>query len=231
MAFVDILGFARLVSEPTSAFSAKFRSYSQSIRDATCCERLRYVVFSDTIVVTTTDDTEDSFKAIVAGCSRLFDNLVVIGFPFRGCISWGPYERFAGGGESGVIIAGPPIIDAYRYAERQDWVGIIISPSVLRHIRRPSESAKPLLLLYREIPLKGETGGGVQPYEGYAVAPYSRADFSLEDMDFQEVRTRINECQQRLVPLLQTAPGPPEQDKIRNTRSFLNHCERHIPNR
>lgn len=90
------------------------------------------ILFSDTVVLYTFDDSDPAFGSLVAECSNLFHDLVMAGVPVRGAISHGDFVRSEHDGH-GTVIAGRPIIDAHHYEFRLQWIGIMLTPSVLEH--------------------------------------------------------------------------------------------------
>ena len=47
------------------------------------------ILFSNTVVLYTFDDSDAAFSSLVAACSNLFHDLVMAGVPVRGAISHG----------------------------------------------------------------------------------------------------------------------------------------------
>src|SRR3989442_26986 len=93
VALLDVLGFSNLVSGDRAA--ARLAAYQEVLQTALAAEAegMEYVVFSDTIVITTDDDTERSLKPLLRGCSRLFGLMLDNDIALRGAIARGSYER------------------------------------------------------------------------------------------------------------------------------------------
>lgn len=130
IALLDVLGFSELIARETR--NDELQAYFEALDMATNkgSESVEYVLFSDTIVISTPSDNEEALLALLRACSHGMRWLLKAGLPVRGAISHGSYLRSKS--EKGVLIAGPAFIEAYRFEKAQDWVGIVIAPSVLR---------------------------------------------------------------------------------------------------
>ena len=94
VAFLDIMGFSSLVSGERHA--ERINNYLDCLRGIlevkTETPQVEYVVFSDSIVVTTADDADASLQALLERCSSLFGALLRNEIPVRGAISHGTYS-------------------------------------------------------------------------------------------------------------------------------------------
>lgn len=224
VAFIDVLGFSELVAR--DKVSQMLDAYRAIIEESTKLSKLQYVVFSDSILLSTPDESEESLWSILAGSSRLLYRFLTGGIPARGTISCGQFVRSAQG-RSGVIVAGNPILDAYRYEQLQDWVGIMLSPTLLREqsglLGKQSLTAglpqlSPLhtswcLLFWRcDISFHGFNG----KYSGYGVVPLSASTSSPQGAI--ENLVEVERCLRRLS---ETAPNPGAQKKYRRTIKWI----------
>jgi hypothetical protein len=136
IALLDVLGFS------DNMIRADYRNYLKSYKDAVTAaisekvdlddETLEPLVFSDTILINTINDSKKSFKSILKACSRLFYLLLKKRIAIRGCIAFGDFNKEKlETSERNMIVAGPPIIEAYSYEKKQNWVGIMLAPSVV----------------------------------------------------------------------------------------------------
>lgn len=132
VAFLDILGFKELVSR--SSFDDDFVQYTDIINEATKTNNnLNYVTFSDCVVINTKSRNPQDFSGILRAVSEIVHRLLVeMSVPVCGCISAGTFSRLESLNND-VMIAGMPIVDAYQYEQKQDWVGVILSPSALKN--------------------------------------------------------------------------------------------------
>src|ERR1700730_8354476 len=131
IALLDVLGFSSLLSNDGSA--GRLESYRKCLRnaleDAAFGPKVDYVVFSDSIVLTTGDNHE-ALKVLLRRCSRLFGIMLENDIPLRGAVAHGSYVRESVA--QSVFVAGKPIVEAHQFEIAQDWVGIMLAPSVVR---------------------------------------------------------------------------------------------------
>ena len=214
VAFIDILGFSSIVSD--SKFPDTFRPYAQAVEDALHGQsgRLGYLVFSDSIILYDVISKNEP-RPILRSCSYLFENLLTIGLPFRGCISCGDFSVCRT--TQGTVVAGTPIVDAYHYEKKQDWIGIILSPTMVKRHWAPGTPAPGFrsedahVRAYKYIPLKSNQVGNPEPFDGYAIVPWIS-----EGKEFI-----FEECIQRLSRLSMMAPDTSAQAKYHKTIKFL----------
>ena len=78
VAFLDVLGFSSLVAADHDGTAID--GYLSCLNDALSVdagnERVDYVAFSDSIVLTTQDDTDDALKAILRACSVVLSGML-----------------------------------------------------------------------------------------------------------------------------------------------------------
>jgi hypothetical protein len=148
VAFVDLLGFKDFVrdSDPTK-LQRRVEKFSEAVELAmtwftgpspikgTLTLRLRYAVFSDSLIIyeNRSPDLRESQKRVerlIKCCSHLSYLLLELDQPFRGCIAEGEYIVEHGKTHSGTIVAGKPLLDAYDWEQRLQWIGIVLHPSV-----------------------------------------------------------------------------------------------------
>jgi hypothetical protein len=87
---------------------------------------LYYARFSDTVILYMPDapeDPRDSFETMDSAGCNVFSEIVNTAGPVRGALAYGKF--YADTGRK--IFAGPVLVDAYRYAERQDWIGYVLT--------------------------------------------------------------------------------------------------------
>jgi len=129
VAFLDVLGFRELVGRPDS--QDRLTQYIGSVDRAIQAagpEVLQYVVFSDSVVINSRAGGLGQLEAILRACSTIFRELLRSRIPVRGAIAHGSFLR--SNQPNGTFVAGRPIVQAYDYQERQNWVGIMLAPSV-----------------------------------------------------------------------------------------------------
>jgi hypothetical protein len=184
---------------------------------------LEYVLFSDNLVINTSADSSEALRTIVVACSELFFNLTKQGVALRGAIAYGPFMR-SPTTRRGVILAGRPIVEAHYYQTMQNWIGIMLCPSVVRHnqslktacsiygnnSQAVSQRLPICLQPYHDIPFHG----GV--YDGYAVVPMQQ-DVAVP----RGVRDSLEETKVLLSRMKETAPDPESQRKYDATIVWL----------
>lgn len=84
-------------------------------------------VFSDSIILTSFDDTEDSCLKLLVFTYRLMRSMIVQGFTIRGGISFG--EMFVDINNS--IFVGTALVKAYELESQQNWVGTLIDDNII----------------------------------------------------------------------------------------------------
>jgi hypothetical protein len=136
--------------------------------------------------------------------------------------------------QQGVIVAGSPIVEAYRYQTYQDWVGIMLAPSVMRrhgdlHIGSSlvmptsgesapqwySRSGLAVHLAWCErIPFHDGA------YEGHAIVPIRPDSHTAAS-----IRDSLRETNEQLVRMKAVAPDPISQKKYTNSLEWLSGRE------
>ena len=235
MGFMDVLGFSgRVLRDASLDFFPQFTSVLERTVAGIKEAEIDCIVSSDSIVIYSMDSEEDSLLAVVKACSQLSFYLLSIDLPMRGCISCGNYTRWET--KFGAILAGRPIIDAYHYEEEQDWIGVMIAPSVAeqyppiddrqelvacdnaaaaRQIRR--NCPWPLLIQRcSAIPFHHVSELQGYLYDGYAVLPTRHTDVAPED-----VIETIGISVRHLKRLKALAPEPQSQEKYATTIRWL----------
>jgi hypothetical protein len=232
VALLDVLGFRNLISGPSSAadlarYLTVVTNVSEEISRATA-RTVRFVLFSDSIIVTAAVNGEDgaaSLRLILRACSRLVGVLLEHEIPVRGAISHGTFIRQAT--DNGVFVAGRPIVEAYEFEQRQKWVGVMLTPSVL--VAQPKlagwcalprasstidkfRARLPWIALvrrYKTIPC--DDG----PYDGFAVVP------TPQPAEAMEVDAYLKTCERKVDILKRLAGTHAAQQKYVETDKWL----------
>jgi len=243
VAFIDILGFSNIIQR--DGFPRLIQQYKDGLIDVVRKQSndIEYVIFSDSIIFCSENDTIEDFIGIIKSCSEILYSFLRSGIPIRGCVSYGEYY-FTPKKEHGAIIAGRPIIDAFQYEKQQNWVGIIISPTVIEkfpnleidiELKKPhsvqqvedilSRLPLPLILTKYAIPFNVEKLSREQlPYtyiedyrfSGIAIIPHP------DTTQFQSTMIYHDRTQKRLEFLKSIAPSPTEQLKYTHSLTFMN---------
>ncbi len=232
VALLDVLGFSSLVSGTGEV--ERLKRYQECLERAFDDEvygpKVDYVVFSDSIVLTTVDDSEQSFKAIVRRCSRALGLMIEEEIPLRGAIAHGSFVRESGGG--GVFVAGKAILEAYKYECLQDWVGVMLAPSARRRATDLTERCMigdpHSAIAQEELRSRMDWAAFVQPcpripfhgseentYDGFAIVPTDG------QADAVAIRDSLKNCLRKLNWLKAVAPDPLAQAKFTRTHMWL----------
>jgi hypothetical protein len=134
IAFIDIMGFKNLVQtnshaqilkkmEQLSIFvnnidKKEFKAYGTK-------SQLRTIIFSDSIVLISENNTISAAINIIYHASLLINHCFDIGLPVKGCISYG---KFTADFENSLFF-GQPLIDAYLLQEELQVYSILIHHS------------------------------------------------------------------------------------------------------
>lgn len=130
-AYLDLLGFTNLVQ--TNSIQNVLPVYSEALeRMQKACKLgkaksgLINSWFSDTFIIYTKSDSAEDFAHLESAARIFFQLLIIKGIPVRGCISHGKLYSQARQN----IFIGPALIEAYKYGEALDWIGLCLAPSV-----------------------------------------------------------------------------------------------------
>ena len=131
VALLDILGFQTFVSRPN--FDARAEKYLATLATSVGKTKrpVHYYQASDSTILTTENLDEEALRSLLEAVSAIsFDALAEQGLPIRGGIAGGLYAT-QDAGPAGTLVAGPAVVEAYHMEQQQDWVGTMLSPSLL----------------------------------------------------------------------------------------------------
>jgi hypothetical protein len=129
-AFFDVLGFTALVLGDGGRRIEKYLSCLREVFDKESACPIDYVVFSDSLILTTRDSSLPALQALFARCSRMLHVMLSNNIPLRGAIACGEFNTEKT--DHGTFVAGRAIIDAINFEQAQDWVGAMVAPSVVQ---------------------------------------------------------------------------------------------------
>lgn len=136
LACFDILGFRNLMSvdkDDPKAYSVRV-DYEETIENLEkSCRRyekgcLDYCWFSDTFLMFTPDDSARSYVVIQFAAKHFIGHCINSRIPIRGAISVGSFMRT----RDNRSFIGEAFLDAFEYAEDQDWIGLLITPAAIK---------------------------------------------------------------------------------------------------
>lgn len=85
-----------------------------------------YAHFSDTFIFFTPDESIDSYLMLEQVGRHFFVEMLWKGIPLTGAMTIGEFYSDTARG----IYVGKALIEGYKYADKQDWIGYILSPKV-----------------------------------------------------------------------------------------------------
>jgi len=139
LACFDILGFKKMVSfDSSGSMQALYimRYYEETLKHlSTVCEKhkagdIDYCWLSDTFVMFTCDDSARAYTVVQFAAKYFMDKCLSTCIPLRGAISVGPFTR----SRDNRAFMGKAFIEAFQYAEDQDWIGLILTPTAIKMI-------------------------------------------------------------------------------------------------
>lgn len=174
VAFLDMLGFKHLLS--TESISSVAEKYSRLINTTNIFNRNFFAehsepslfetpigeegycikrIFSDSIILVSHDDTEESCLKLVIYVWKLMQASLSMGMPFRGGISYD--EMYVD--EFQEIFLGRALTKAYELEGAQEWIGVAINEEIEKQFPTLFTNAKTPFLdnifLKYPVPFKG----------------------------------------------------------------------------
>lgn len=146
--FIDIMGFKDLVARQSHAkvfnlmsrlSDAKELLHSVLNNDSKSKSKnlLYTTTFSDSIIIFSKDNSDDSEIAMMISMSYLFEKAMSNGIPLKGALSFG---RMSVDKEKQIFF-GQPLIDAYLLQEDLFYYGIVIHNSAEQKLTRLSDES------------------------------------------------------------------------------------------
>lgn len=132
--YLDLLGFTNLVrSRDVGAVIELYEEAISKLELGASTKRhlgLSCSWFSDTFIIFTRGDSPEEFTWLEQASRLFFQRLILAAIPARGAISHGKlYSNL----EKNIFV-GEALIEAYEYGEDQDWLGLLLAPSVYRRL-------------------------------------------------------------------------------------------------
>jgi len=230
VALLDVLGFSMLVAD--GGEGSRLDIYLKCITSTLAGRPIDYVVFSDSIVLTTSDDSDQSLAVLIACCSVLFGRMLQNEIALRGAISYGFFIRDSSAGS--VFVAGRPVIEAYNFEIIQDWVGIMLAPSVLKRVPDLADRCSfaplnaqgldqlrkrmawvPFVQPCHGIPFHSDNPLVESKFDGFAIVP------TLGETSFTALRDALSKSIKSILWLKSIAPNPQAQAKYQSAYIWL----------
>jgi len=152
IAYFDFLGFKNLIETFTKINGEgnldvfRLNYYDDIVRIAkkvvnkvkrinnTLSGEIGYSWFSDTFIFFAPEGKPGSYGSCIsidAILRRFFTGSLLKGNLFRGALSFGDFYA----NTKDRIFLGPALIDAYEYAEKQDWFGVVVSSKAIKKLK------------------------------------------------------------------------------------------------
>jgi hypothetical protein len=190
IAYFDLLGFRKRVEQ--DQLSLVLPEYHEALtalrREARRDIRMRW--FSDTFLFYVLDNSRESFREMDEACRSFFHRMILKRIPLRGSLTVGNLYV-----ESDDVLIGPALIEAYDYAEHQDWLGFVLTPNARDKLRshvHNGETDYDVLCChyYREydVPVKCEDGSDCPKTEKLPAYTMNLTRFDHGNQDLDEAR-------------------------------------------
>lgn len=135
VACFDILGFRSFISVEKDDWKAYrvCQDYEDTLEYLKKnCDRyeyggIDYCWFSDTFLMFTPNDSAQSYVVIQFAAKYFIEDCIRHGIPMRGAISVGRFMRT----KDNRTFIGKAFLEAFEYAEDQDWIGLILTPNAI----------------------------------------------------------------------------------------------------
>lgn len=179
----DILGFKALIMEadrefPRALLTSKLDDLFEILEsDAAKLGKLTQLVFSDTIVIFAPDLNPESYPWFLSQAEHLITRAIEVRLPLRGAISVGTSFLSS----TPPIIIGPSFTDAYEYCEDQNWIGLLLTPSVTKALSEANLNPLHHDFVRDKIPLKSKCPAedvlayrfqnGMSSYDSHLIKP------------------------------------------------------------
>jgi len=139
-AYFDLLGVKQIykTGNQLSIFVAFSSAIGKFKKRVTAWPDVGYAWFSDTFILYTEDDSDESFSAIDSISRWFFYFLITADMPVRGAIACDVLYA----DKENDLFFGEAFIEAYQYGEYQDWIGLLLCPSAekrLEELGMPAE--------------------------------------------------------------------------------------------
>jgi hypothetical protein len=207
--YLDILGFTKMVeSDGIVNVVHKYFQSREIVEDWVRRKpAMGLTCFSDAYILFTDNDSASRFAQIEQAARWIISHHILRRLPMRAALACGEFYADV---QSNIFI-GKALIEAYQFAEAQDWIGLALCRSATRRMIaiKPPPSQR---LNYRrhKIPLtKGKRNRlGGMPLYAYAIGFASSSDGQNDYLD-------------ALREMLQRVESPKIRTKYQNTIRFL----------
>jgi len=133
ISYFDLLGFSNLVQ--TNGELSVFNTITTAIEEFGRKRNpnghfVERVWFSDSFILYSQGASERDFSPLEQISRHFFLSLIQKEIPVRGALACG--EAYAD--KDNNILFGKALLEAYKYAENQDWIGLILTPAAVQRM-------------------------------------------------------------------------------------------------
>lgn len=142
--YADIMGFSHRVTKMEhKALKQRLLSFGQTWRDRLCSLQsagdLRYVQFSDSILIVVNGVDERMFNLITKAAVCLMQSALSLDFPIKGVLAQGQFTF----DEENELYFGLPLVEAYQLHDEIYYYGVVVHHSAERTVKQYMDSTKP----------------------------------------------------------------------------------------
>lgn len=164
LVYFDILGFKNILRNhyaiKTAGLDAfadyHYRDILRKLRDVGkySPDDVTAIWFSDTFLLFARDDSHRSLVSINQAATHFFEEVISQRWALRGALGIGEFYADLNHG----VFLGQALVDAYRYAENQDWIGFIVTRDACAAIRQTDVVLDRWEYVEHDIPFKRRLG-------------------------------------------------------------------------
>ena len=216
VAYFDMLGFKKLVNQYKGHIDIFAEGIYKDVLggiikrsnriSGALNKKVDYAWFSDSFILFTEDDTFASFSSIELVLWEIFQNMMFTNKPLRAALSVG---EFYSNKERNTYI-GPALIKAYDYAEKQNWIGLVLTPKAHKKLSAHGYAIDTIRYSEYQVPIKTKEIGKENLF--------ARNICSLKRyvIQAQESAKKEKEYEENV------------KVKYENTLKFIKHLESHV---
>jgi hypothetical protein len=160
VAYFDILGFRNMLRQHRRDLDTFVKVYyGEVLAELTRVGKywpgdVSIAWFSDSFLLFSHDESAQSFGCIEQEAAHFFARAIQGGMPLRGALGFG--ELYCDPRRS--VYLGDGLIDAYLYAEGQDWIGFVHTPDATLRVSELYGSLPLCNYVRHEVPFKVKPG-------------------------------------------------------------------------
>ncbi len=225
--YFDLLGFSQKIMSGEN-FLEQYEKYLDLLEGILKPRKIDYLSFSDSVILSSPNNDITSFIQMCESLAEIqYELLMELNATVCGAISYGVFNREVRAGNG--MITGRPLLEAIEFEKKQNWIGIMVCPSVIgkffelvdsstSHIISDEDEVHFInrmkhvsLLQYHLLYFNNN-----EPYEALVVVP--RSKYSLV---FSDLLKDIREYKKKLNALRLAAPDSHSQNKYSKMDNFL----------